>query len=147
MALLRSLFEPIESFHTIGNQHRAILVQFAGEVLGVEVAFLGFRDELCCCSIALCHGCGIITGNDPQPPALVGQGGNIRSVLVSHCFGIFILEGYWAQANVFGFVDDGVLDRTKFFLLGERWPLTLLLGIKIFYLTLEIPPHLITVID
>mgnify|MGYP007025204005 CR=1 FL=1 len=41
--LLRCLFEPIESFHTIGNQHRAILVQFAGEVLGVEVAFLGFR--------------------------------------------------------------------------------------------------------
>ena len=43
MALLRCLFEPIESFHTIGNQHRAILVEFASEVLGVEVTAFGFQ--------------------------------------------------------------------------------------------------------
>lgn len=130
MALLRCLIKPVEGFHTIWDQHRAIQVQFTSEVLGVEVTAFGFFYELCCCGIALCHGCGVITGNDPQLPALVGQRGNICGVLVSRCVGIFILEGYLAQANVFGFADDGVLDRTKFFLLGERWALALLLEIK-----------------
>ena len=147
MTLPRRLLKPVESFHTVRGQDGTVLVEFASEILGVEVASFGFLYEPRCCNISLCHRGGVIFSDDPQLPDVIGQRRNICSILIGHCFSAFILEGYFAQANVLSLLDDSVLDRAKFFLFGEGWALTILLRIKIFDLALEFPPCLVAVID
>lgn len=51
------------------------------------------------------------------------------------------------HTDIFRFLDDCVLDGVELLLLRERRTPAFSLGVKIFYLTLESPPHLIALAD
>ena len=140
-SLFRRQGEPPLCLLTVRDQQRAVPVELAHDELGVGVPLLCQPLQSLHSLIPEFQGLPLIQNESPEFLALKGHPAIIR--LLIHSLHLLILKGGLPQPDPLRLPDDGVLDGSELFFLGQLLPLPGAVMIVAVYLILEYQPLLV----
>ena len=140
--LLGCTFQELLCFDRVGDQQAAVAVRRADDVLGVGVTVLRKLLQLLRRLVPLYQRKTLIVRHALQILTLVAHG--VGADLLAVILHFLVLKGKSIHAKMLRLFDDGVLDLSELFLLGQRRAQPFLpLGVVVLHLTLQLPPCLV----